>query len=354
MHRDERALRPRVLSFLLLVPLAGEAESLFDDGDVLEVRIAGPIDSLIREEEQREELPFVLTTEGVDHAVTIRVRGKSRARVCDFPPLRLNFRTAEVADSVLAGQDKLKLVTHCKNYDRGETDMLQEYVAYRVFNALTDLSYRVRLLRIHYVDSDERLTDKAANRYGFVLEPAAAFASRVGAKRHRTRSIRRGALDLDYAALVFVYQYLVANTDWALVHAEGVDECCHNIDLFRADTGVLLVPYDLDLSGVVNARYAYPDRSLRIKRVTQRLYRGMCMQRDIVRTALRHVVSRREAILAIPGNTPGLTAKVARDTRRFLDTFFALAADEDKLLDNFEKRCIEPRYRPVQAPDASR
>ena len=338
----------RVLLLLLLLPLPLQAGPLFDADDVLEVRISGPFYSLIRNKEHRKESRFVLSFDGTEYDFYIRVRGKSRVRVCQFPPLRLDFKTRDLAGTVFAGQDKLKLVTHCRNYDRGEADMLQEYVAYRIFNAITDNSYRVRLLRIHYDDTDKRLTKKAAHRYGFLLEPAAEFAGRVGAERLRVKTVVRGKLDDNYAALMFVFQYLVANTDWSMVNAEGVDECCHNVDLYAGNTGSLLVPYDLDLSGVVNARYAFPDKSLRISRVTQRLYGGLCMERDVLRSALRHVKSLRAEILAIPGSVPGLSSKDARVTREFLEKFFVDAENEEDLLDTFGDRCIKPRYRSVE------
>ena len=133
----------------------------------------------------------------------------------------------------------------------------------------------------------------------------------------------------------------------ALLGAFGM-ECCHNVDLYSTSTGVLLVPYDLDLSGVVNARYAYPDKSLRIKRVTQRLYRGMCIERELLQSALQHIKLRRADILAIPAATPGLSAKDAEATRSFLERFFFAAEDQEKLLDNFESRCIKPRVRPAR------
>lgn len=347
MATYERARR-RALLLIIMLPVSVPAESLFDSDEVLEVRITGPFGSLIHHKEVRKESPFAFNVNGRDHDVYIRVRGKSRAEVCAFPPLRLDFRTKELAGTLLAGQDKLKLVTHCRNYDRGEVDMLQEYVAYRVFNTITDTSYRVRLLRIHYDDTDKELGKKAAHRYGFLLEPPSDFAARVGVERLGVKTVVRGNLDDDYAALTFVFQYLIANTDWSMVHAEGETECCHNIDMYEGATGTLLVPYDLDLAGVVNARYAFPDRSLRIKRVTQRLYRGLCMERDVLRAAIRKVTALQAEILAIPGSVPGLSVKDARVTREFLEKFFVAAEDEDRMLGRFAEHCIKPRLRPVE------
>ena len=61
---------------------------------------------------------------------------------------------------------------------------------------------------------------------------------------------------------MFVFQYLIANTDWGYVKADDDDACCHNGDLFEIDNQVVFVPYDFDLAGLVNSRYAFPDLPL--------------------------------------------------------------------------------------------
>jgi len=331
-----------VWAFLLLnlqyAGLAGAA-SLFEDVGILEVTLSGPLGSLIKQTEQREEQSFVLHADGVDHDIKVRIRGNSRVRVCDFPPLRLNFSTADTAGTVFADQDKLKLVTHCRNYDRAEMDSIEEFMAYRILNIIQDASYRVRLLRFHYDDTDRELDAKAAERFGFLIESEDQLAARIGADRAQLQAVPKRMLDPVQAAKVFVFQYLIANTDWGLVKADYAEVCCHNIDLFEKDGRLILVPYDFDLAGVVNAQYAFPDSSLRIKRVTQRLYRGLCVDREALRTALQAVKSRREDILAVLAQIPGLSADDVQARSRYLGKFFAAANDEEKLLRNFERRC---------------
>src|SRR5258707_1148033 len=46
--------------------------------------------------------------------VDLRTRGIFRLKQCAFPPLRLDFPTSRVKGTVFAGQDKMKLVTHCR------------------------------------------------------------------------------------------------------------------------------------------------------------------------------------------------------------------------------------------------
>jgi hypothetical protein len=319
------------------------ASPLFEGQEVVELELGGPLGSLFENREEQVERPFVLRTEGAEVPLKVRLRGHSRARVCDFPPLRLNFPDDVDTQGIFAGQDKLKLVTHCRNYDRGEQDLLEEYLAYRVLNVLTDLSFGVRLVRIHYDDTDGELPAEAARRYGFVIESREEFSARTGARNVVLAGFPRYRHDPHHAALMYVFQYLIANTDWMLLKADYDDGCCHNLELFERDSGLIFVPYDFDVAGLINAKYAFPDAKLRIKRVTQRLYRGLCTDRDILRDALRTVRSKRDEILALTGDIPGLQPDNAERARDYLDDFFAEAADEEDLLDRFEKHCIE-RY----------
>ncbi|MCJ7815624.1 MAG: hypothetical protein MUP31_06190, partial [Xanthomonadales bacterium] len=143
---------------LVLLALASPAGAspLFEDETVREITLSGPFSSLIKDKENREEIPFVLYENGLEHLIKIRVRGKSRTSVCDFPPLRLNFSPDKTAETVFANQNKLKLVTHCKNKDSAQANILKEYAAYKIFNLISDVSYKVRLVHVTYMDTDKR------------------------------------------------------------------------------------------------------------------------------------------------------------------------------------------------------
>ena len=86
--------------------------------------------------------------------------------------------------------------------------------------------------------------------------------------------------------LTFVFQYLIGNTDWSLVTADTEEHCCHNIDLFELGGHTLLVPYDFDLAGLVDASYAKPDPEIKIRSVRTRRYRGYCLPAPVLAEAL--------------------------------------------------------------------
>ena len=318
----------------------GESVPLFADDTILEVQLTGPLEKLLSSKKERNEFPFVLTEGDVQHPVKVRVRGNSRLKVCDFPPLRINFKKSKTGETVFSGQDKLKLVTHCKKSDEAEINILQEYAAYRIFNLISDVSYRVRLIRMTYTNSDDTSDDASFERSGFVVESARELADRAGGKRLGIEGVPRRSIDEDQAAAVFVFQYLIGNTDWAFVAEEEKDTCCHNGDLLDIAARFHYVPYDFDLAGLVDASYAYPDPSLRIRKVTQRLYRGLCLAPQTLVGALQKVKARQSDILQVMRDIPGLSDDDVEASITYLQHFFARAENEEALLETFALSCL--------------
>lgn len=332
----------RALVALLAVLTAcgtGQAAGLFDDTSVLELMLEGPLSSVIEDPVDRRERPFSVKLDGKQIDVAVRLRGKSRVVHCRFPPLRLGFARGGTDNGVFAGQDKLKLVTHCKGNADSEQNLLEEYAAYQLFNVLTDMSFRTRLLRVSYMDTD-RPGPEPVTRFAFVVESDEDLARRLQGKPLAARNVSRTMLDEPHAALVYVFQYLIGNTDWSLVRSFEDEYCCHNGKLFDVDERNYFVPYDFDMSGLVSARYAKPQPELRLRSVRVRRYRGYCTDRAVLKDALRTVVRRRDQILGVIADLPGLRAKNRQKQSRYFERFFAAAEDEDKLLREFERRCL--------------
>jgi hypothetical protein len=329
----------RLAALLLLASATATAAPLFEQDEVLEISLAGPISTLISDTEDRNEYPFVLSVDGTAIGVEVRVRGLSRLRVCKFPPLRLDFSSSDASGTVFAGQRRLKVVTHCNGPADYEQNVLEEYAAYRIFNLLSDVSFRVRLARIRYVDTaDPGGTDLV--RHAFFIESDKAMAERNAGSLVNARRVTKNYLDPTQTALAYIFQYLIGNTDWSLVRAFDEETCCHNGLLVGIEEHHYYVPYDFDLAGLVNARYAKPDPSLRLRRVTQRRYRGYCIPREALGGALKTVLGHRDDILRVVDDLPQLSQEDIKSLRRYLEDFFELAADEDKLLRRFERRCL--------------
>jgi hypothetical protein len=279
--------------------------------------------------------------------VDIRTRGSTRLqeRICAFPPLRLDFAEDSARGTVFEAQDKLKVVAHCQT-EQAEYQqyVLLEYLVYRAYRLLTDVSFRVRLAFITYDDTER--DDHPFTRTAFLIEDDEAMAARLGWASLELPALPLPFADTAHVALLELFQYFIGNTDYsALIPEPGDDECCHNVQLIGAPDGpVFPVPFDFDLSGVVNAAYAdrlYGENleRLGIESVRDRLYRGWCGSRPYVPWALERFRERRAAIYDVFRSAPGLRADLVEETLEYFDAFYAIIDDEQAVAREIHGRC---------------
>ncbi len=325
----------------------GEAP-LFADNALLEVSIAAPLTTLIDERPDDAYLDGTFTITAADQServldLKLRTRGNYRRAKdhCDFPPIRLNFSTAEVVDTVFAGQDKLKLVTHCRtNNKRFEQFVLREYLAYRILNLLTDISFRVRLMRINYVDTDG---GEPISRLGFVLEDNEHVAARNGLQVVKTGNIALESLDRAQQSLVDMFQYMIGNTEYSLYISEPDDDCCHNTDLLSEIGSAPYMPlaYDFDFAGLVDAPYAEPNPRYKLRHVRQRLFKGQCRNNDLLPVTVEHFLNTRDDVYGLIDRLETLDDRSRKHLSRFLGLFYERISDPKSLSKRFEKKCRE-------------
>jgi len=264
--------------------------------------------------------------------IKLRTRGIFRLKRCAFPPLRLDLPRKKGDATPFAGQDKLKLVTHCQSDRSYERNLLKEYSLYRVFNVLTDTSHRVRLAMVTYLDTARADT---ITRYGFLIESDAELARRIGTKVVEISNLHDMLTDPSYMTLVAVFQYLIGNTDWSVWGR-------HNI-VILSDSGpperLFAVPYDYDFSGAVGAPYAVPPAQLPIKSVRERLYRGYCQPDSVVMPVLARFRAAKDSIYAAVRAVPDLREGDVRSILSYFDGFFREIDDPGTVRRVFVRGC---------------
>ncbi len=319
---------------------------LFSSNEPLEVTIRAPFSTIMKERSSEEDLPATLTytdaTEGeVTVDVGIRTRGRFRRqhKVCSFAPLRLNFRKSEVKNTVFAKSDKLKLVTHCRSNKRYGQAVLSEYLAYRIFNAVTDYSFRVRPLNVRYVDTEGK--EKDLESFAFVIEHRDQLGKRIGMKPNESAETEIRFLDGAHTNLGSVFQYAIGNTDFSPIRAAPGEPCCHNNMLFGDTKGeILVIPYDFDMSGIVNAPHAAPNPRFKLRSVTERLYRGRCANNEHVEASAKAFAEHKADIYATFSEVPEASSQTLRRIRRFLDDFFETIENPDKRSTRITGKCL--------------
>jgi hypothetical protein len=332
-------------SAFLLFSQQTHAQALFTDDSILQVRIEAPLETLSRERPDDEYLDGSLSYTEADGRmqrfdVRLQTRGRFRRQrsTCPFPPVRLNFKTGDLVGSLLEGQDKLKLVTHCNTRrDQFEQLVMREYLAYRILHSLTDLSFRTRLLHITYVDTEN--DNESITRYGFVIEDDDDVGERIGMESLKTAKLNYSDVDQAHANLVTVFQYLIGNTDYSLIRGPADDDCCHNAVPFSDGSLVWPVPYDFDFSGLVDAPYADPAPQFNIRSVRTRVYRGRCSNNDILDETLDIFRAKKEEIYGLVSALPDLDDRNRRQVTQYLDSFFRVAEDEKRIEREFVREC---------------
>ena len=334
-----------ILYMVLALPVtaAGSPDPLFQDDAPLRVEITAPFARLIDERPKDEEFQGSFSFKVVDGSrveldLQIRARGKFRHANCDFPPLYLNFKRSQVADTLFEGQNRLKMVVHCKDSARYQQALLKEYLAYRMFNSLTEQGFRVRLLDVTYVDSEDRRPRMV--RYAFLLEHVNRLGERLGRQKLNAFPDNVQALQADYLNLTSVFQYLLGNTDFSPILGSQ-DECCHNYELFGKEGAPLLaIPYDFDMSGFVNTPYARPEHGLGIDSVKQRLYQGFCENNGHVEASISEFLQARETLYALAANFEEMAPSVRGLVADYMDEFYRTISDPQAVQREIIDRCV--------------
>lgn len=266
--------------------------------------------------------------------VRIKPRGVFRRNYCSMAPFWLNIRKADVANAHLQDVKRMKVVTRCKDARTYDELVLKEYLAYKIYNILSPLSFRVRLIRMRYVDTGKK--NKLTEGWAFLIEPEALLAERLDAiavKRDDLAMDLMKPADMDRVAL---FMYLIGNSDYSISGR-------HNVKLLGmpgfGSEGYTPVPYDFDYAGIVDAYYAVPDENLGISSVRERYYLGPCRSDAAHLEAIEHINQHREEILALVTEFEYLDDRNKKKLLGYLEDYFALAADEQRLISALKATC---------------
>lgn len=311
---------------------------LFETDRLLRVVLAFDITDYKRRKPVEEYLNARLTYypgngDSIIKAVQLKARGNFRRKFCDFPPIRLNFEIEDTTGNKFAGIDKLKLVPHCKV--GFEPYILKEYLVYKLFNVLTAHSLRVRLLEIDYINT--RKPDKPIIEYGFAIEPVNIFEKRTQSTEIETGTLTQKSIIPPLMDRVAIFNYMIGNTDWSVPNL-------HNVHVFSALEPAypgkgILVPYDFDYSGIVNASYAVPFEELQIESVTERLFLGVCRNEEVYRQAIIEFAEKKEAFYQVIDDFPYLSEREKKRMTTYLDQFYVQLDKNGTIVQAFLKEC---------------
>jgi hypothetical protein len=323
MTRRLRMLFLATLAVSVFFAQPAHAQRLFRTDSALTVTITTDLGPLLKQRDSLELVkhPAVLVYDNGGKPVSVPVRLRARghfrrqARNCDFPPLWLDVKSSDAKQTVLSGLNKLKITTSCQPKSTAyEQYILQEYAVYRMYAALTDNSFRTRLLHVTYRDTLGKTAPVTS--WAFLIESIDDVAIQLQRKVLPAQGARFDDLDQDALSVLSMFEYFIGNTDWSI-------SALHNIALMQ-DSSAHIVPvaFDFDWVGAVDARYAFPDKSLKIRSVTDRLYRGNCMTPPQLKAVLDRFRAKRPAMDAVFAQTPQLAPDRVKKMQSYFNDFW--------------------------------
>lgn len=308
-----------ILFFSLAMTAQGTTDDLSDvlfkasgkgsgaDSELLALRLEIPIKTLKKETNDSTWIESTLFfKEGVQWdslPAELRTRGDFRLKKCVFPPVKIKFSKSDIEETVFHGNKKLKLVVPCRHEDDKNDNVVKEYMAYKLYEPITPYHFETRLVDLEW----SQKANKKKSGYqlkGILLEDIDHLAKRVGGKEF-DRVIHPMRLDTLNAIRNAFFQYMIGNNDYSVVLG-------HNRKALYHDEKFLVIPYDFDLSGLVNADYGKSSdvQNLRFMgdQPADRVYRDSERDPRLVQQVRSEYLDNKDAIM-----------KAMNDTRKYFD-----------------------------------
>jgi hypothetical protein len=314
--------------------------SLFEDEKPLEISLRFDLSTYLRTKPKEDYLKANITfhlskTDSISKNIKLRTRGVFRNQYCTFSPIELNFGKTDFGYSDLNRISKLKLVPECRSGSENENYVLREYLIYKLYNILTDTSFRVRLLTINYLDTEKKR--KPVSQYGFFIEPAEMLAARTNTIQVNVRTLNQKSIIPKIMDRVAIFNYMIGNYDWSVPGP-------HNIKVVKSlkvDTVALgiAIPYDFDWSGVVNPSYAIPAENVGTENVRERIFQGVCRTKEVYQKELALFLEKKDEFYRVINEFPYLDQREKKDITGYLDGFFNQMAGRRDLAEVLMETC---------------
>ena len=295
--------------------------SMYSD-QPLKVSLVFDLDSLLYYKASEREVDGTLILKlspPIVVPVEISTRGITRKNLCDFPPLRIQVKKAAIEENHWGDYRNYKLVTHCSDTLRDQELLFREYIVYKLYERLSRISMRTQLLQMEYV-----LPNDTLDRFAILIENEAEMDNRLGLKALDLENSGIKSIHVDHYKRFVLFQYMVGNTDWNL----GTGHNTKYVLEANSNTPIV-IPYDFDYCGLVNASYARPYATIPISNVRERylMYRGK-KEDDFIST-VQEFLDLKDDWLAIVDEFPYMSIGSKQDVHRFLEEFFMIIERPD-------------------------
>ncbi|MEO5947439.1 MAG: hypothetical protein ABIP79_11535 [Chitinophagaceae bacterium] len=336
--------RWRTIVYLLLygfiIPAGaqtGAKNDLFDREEIIQITLTGNVAKALSERSTVSlKYDGALTYKNdVNMGIVIPIQLQSRGNFrrskdnCKLPPLWIHFTKANSpVTSIFSEQKKMKLVIPCQ----GDEYIIREWLAYKIYNLISPLSFRTRLVQVSL--DDPAIRKAPAPFYAILLEEEKQLAKRNKMIAVETKTRPQQTQTNPFLTMT-VFEYLIGNTDWSV-------QFLHNVKLLVKDSLSLpiTVPYDFDHAGIVSALYALPEEALQLSSIKERRYRGYCMtDLKVFEPVIARYNDLKSDIYSLYNNCKLIDAKYLKFVTGFLDEFYETINNSKKWQKAFSYPC---------------
>jgi hypothetical protein len=261
----------------------------------------------------------------VTHPVRVRARGIYRRDNCTVPPFWLNIRFSGIEADSLHDVTKFKMVVRCRDSKQYESYILREYLVYKIYNLITPVSYRVRLVRLKLVDTGKE--NRESEDWAFLIEPDELMEKRLHGRMIKSDRLSMNTVNPEIMDRVALFSYMIGNSDYSVTGR-------HNLRIIALEDpgrapGFLPIPYDFDYTGLVNTTYATPGDALGIHTVRERYYLGPCRDEETEKQTVRDFSVYQEGMIKIIRDCKYLDERDKEDMIGYISSYYKEAERDD-------------------------
>lgn len=206
---------------------------------------------------------------------------------------------------------------------------------------LSDVSFRVRLLDINYVDTGKK--ERNYKKFGFIIEPIELVAKRNNAIVIDSKVVKGKDTVEEDADRVAMFRYMISDTDWRFKSG-------HNMKYIKSMTDmsgkVIAVPYDFDFSGFVDTNYSFPQEwASRSESVLDRQFLGYCRDNDQnYLNSIELFNNKKDELLKTITDFEYLSEKEKKSLVSFVNDFFDEISKPENFIKNIKYYCKEDDF----------
>ncbi len=307
-----------------------KSDKLYKDQTPLEIKLGYSNNDLNR---NTNDSTFIITSmaylnEGkwAEIEVNLRARGNFRRNECYFPPVKMKIKKKQYEGTLFDGNKTMKLVLPCKIESEKNDNVLQEFIAYKIYEHISPFHFKTRRVNIEFTEPKGKKT-KEFQLQGFLIEDDKRVA-----KRHEGKVMERFIHPMAMQHLTSVqnafFQFLLGNTDFSVAYQ-------HNGKLLYVDKEIIPLPYDFDMTGWVNPSYATVNTTLGINSVQDRKYRGFKREQQYFDKVRADFLAKKSELIKMVSSFESdfSDPKEYQNMYDFMESFYEILEDDKK----FEK-----------------